>query len=234
MKQTLLMRLAGPMQSWGTQSRFSIRDTGLEPSKSGVFGLLCAALGAPRDDDETLRQLREGLTMGVRVDREGVMKKDFHTALEVARASKKISDAVDQNNKPTEVSDRWYLADANFLVGLESEDDALLRSLNKALMRPVWQLYLGRKSFVPGEPVYLPDGVFNAPLLDALNSLVWKLGNRQEEPAALRIVLDATPETAAGGAAREVRQDVPLSFAERRFTIRHVITNFIPVPKGGA
>ena len=38
---TLLLRLAGPMQSWGVQSRFSVRDTGLEPSKSGVIGLLC-------------------------------------------------------------------------------------------------------------------------------------------------------------------------------------------------
>ena len=47
---TLLLRLAGPMQSWGTQSRFTIRDTGLEPSKSGIIGLLCAALGKPRDE----------------------------------------------------------------------------------------------------------------------------------------------------------------------------------------
>ena len=47
---TLLLRLAGPMQSWGTQSRFTIRDTGYEPSKSGVIGLLCAALGKPRDE----------------------------------------------------------------------------------------------------------------------------------------------------------------------------------------
>ena len=46
----LLLRLAGQMQSWGTQSRFSNRDTDLEPSKSGVIGLLCAAMGIPRDD----------------------------------------------------------------------------------------------------------------------------------------------------------------------------------------
>ena len=48
--KTLLMRLAGPMQSWGTQSQFRERDTGLEPSKSGVIGLLCAALGRPREE----------------------------------------------------------------------------------------------------------------------------------------------------------------------------------------
>lgn len=42
---TLLMRLAGPLQSWGTTSRFDQRDTGKEPSKSGVIGLMAAALG---------------------------------------------------------------------------------------------------------------------------------------------------------------------------------------------
>ncbi|MCX6022801.1 MAG: CRISPR-associated protein Cas5, partial [Chloroflexi bacterium] len=50
---TLLMRLAGPMQSWGTQSEFRNRDTGIEPSKSGIIGLLGAALGWPRDADFT-------------------------------------------------------------------------------------------------------------------------------------------------------------------------------------
>jgi CRISPR system Cascade subunit CasD len=73
---TLLLRLAGPMQSWGTQSRFGIRDTGLEPSKSGVIGLLCAALGWGREHDVTdLAELR----MGVRVDRAGVLRTDYHT-----------------------------------------------------------------------------------------------------------------------------------------------------------
>src|SRR5260370_17357943 len=74
---TLLLRLAAPMQSWGTQSRFVVRDTGLEPSKSGVIGLLCAALGRPREAPmEDLARLR----MGVRVDRGGVMQTDYHTA----------------------------------------------------------------------------------------------------------------------------------------------------------
>jgi CRISPR system Cascade subunit CasD len=47
---TLLFRLCAPIQSWGTQSRFLARDTGLEPSKSGVIGLICAALGKPREE----------------------------------------------------------------------------------------------------------------------------------------------------------------------------------------
>ncbi len=106
----LLMRLAGPMQSWGTRSRFGNRDTGLEPSRSGVVGLLCAALGLARDhplDDFAPDRLR----MAVRVDREGRLMRDFHTAQNVRRAdpSKGVQDTV--------LSERFYLADADFLVG---------------------------------------------------------------------------------------------------------------------
>ena len=64
---TLLLRLSGPMQSWGVQSRFGVRDTGLEPSKSGVIGLVCAAMGIPRSDDSSLAEvsrLRFGVQRG--------------------------------------------------------------------------------------------------------------------------------------------------------------------------
>src|SRR5262245_26291967 len=186
MKQTLLLRLAGPMQSWGTQSRFSIRDTGLEPSKSGVFGLLCAALGASRGDEGRLRWLREGLVMGVRVDREGVMKKDFHTAKDVAKAA--------GGTKETEISDRWYLADADFLVGLESDDEALLHVLNEALAHPVWQLFLGRKSFVPALPVRALDAPLDSPLLEALEKYDWKTDRKGSRPEQLRVAIDARAE----------------------------------------
>ena len=45
------------MQSWGTQSRFSVRDTGREPSKSGVVGLIGAAMGIPRDDEDAIARI---------------------------------------------------------------------------------------------------------------------------------------------------------------------------------
>ena len=80
----LLLRASGLMQSWGVQSRFGVRDTGLEPSKSGVVGLLCAALGRRRD--EPIDDLA-ALTMGVRVDQEGTMGRDYQTASDVLKAS---------------------------------------------------------------------------------------------------------------------------------------------------
>jgi CRISPR system Cascade subunit CasD len=153
----LLMRLAGPMQSWGTRSRFTNRDTGLEPSKSGVIGLLCAALGWPRDADTfqiisetyTLEGFARSLAMAVRVDREGRLMRDYHTAQNVRRADPT------GGTQDTVVSERFYLADADFLVGLEG-NRALLERLDAALRAPVWALYLGRKAFVPSLPVCEP------------------------------------------------------------------------------
>lgn len=107
---TLLLRLQGPLQSWGTTSRFDERDTQLEPSKSGVLGLVCAALG--RDRCEPVDDLA-ALIMGVRVDREGVVLRDYQTATGILNAAGKV----DMNR--TVVSPRYYLSDAAFLVGFE-------------------------------------------------------------------------------------------------------------------
>src|SRR5574340_411584 len=124
---TLLIRLIAPMQSWGVQSRYDPRDSGREPSKSGVIGLLCAALGRPRwEDVDDLASLR----MGVRVDREGTLQWDYQT--------------VKNADKPV-VSQRAYLSGAAFLVGFEG-DLSLLKDIQHALQHPVWCLYLGRKA----------------------------------------------------------------------------------------
>jgi CRISPR system Cascade subunit CasD len=228
------------MQSWGTQSRFSIRDTGLEPSKSGVIGLLCAALGKPRREEPedvestqwpSLAQLRS-LRIGVRVDEEGVLKVDYHTAGGTHRLDDPYGVAKADGSRPgTVTSERYYLSDANFLVGLEHDNQVLLELLDMALARPRWQLFLGRKSFVPGAPVRLADGMCETPLIEALKAYPWAgLRPRGEAPERLRLVMDTEPT----GGSREVRCDVPLSFAERRFTIRYVETRYIDRPKGAA
>ena len=67
---TLLLRLAAPLQAWGADSKFETRKTNREPTKSGVIGLLAAALGLRRDESEGLARLT-GLRFGVRVEREG-------------------------------------------------------------------------------------------------------------------------------------------------------------------
>ena len=216
----LLLRLAGPMQSWGTRSRFSNRDTGLEPSRSGVVGLLCAALGVSRDNDEKLRDFApDRLKMAVRVDREGRLMRDFHTAQNVRRA--------DTTKSPQEnvLSERFYLADADFLVGLEGAP-AFLDTFATALQMPLWQLCLGRKAFVPSLPVC--EGVWTGELLEVLKAHPWRRRHARDEPEeSLRFVVEVPFGTG------EPRPDVPLSFVsrDRRFAVRHVKTEFHPVPK---
>ncbi len=212
---TLLLCLSGPMQSWGVQSKFDVRDTGLEPSKSGVIGLLCAALGLPRDANmDPFNVLR----MGVRLDRPGLLARDYHTAGKSGfyRASGTVE------RKQLITSTRYYLADACFLVGLEGDPD-LLRQCHHALRDPVWPLFLGRKAFVPGVPIWLPDGFRqDQELEDALQAYPLLIQATTED--RIRLVLDDPSGEA-------VRPDVPLSFADRRFTIRHVRTTFIPLPE---
>jgi len=213
----LLLRLSGPMQSWGVQSRFTVRDTGLEPSKSGVVGLLCAALGRRRE--EPVADLAD-LTMGVRVDQEGVMARDFHTAGKggIMKATGQVE------RKNLVVSTRYYLADASFLVGLEGNDLDLLAQLHAALRDPHWPLYLGRKAFVPGEPVWLPDGLRpDETLMDTLQAYPWLGSEPKKRSDQVRLVIE-DPD------GPEVRPDRPLSFAERRFAPRRVRTEFVPAP----
>ncbi|MFD8915659.1 type I-E CRISPR-associated protein Cas5/CasD [Streptomyces sp. NPDC059575] len=78
----LLIRLAAPLQSWGTISRFSRRDTHSRPTKSGVIGLCAAALGHDRADDLTQLVADTDLTtvrFGVRADHPGTPVRDYHT-----------------------------------------------------------------------------------------------------------------------------------------------------------
>jgi len=212
MPHTLLLRLVGPMQSWGVSSRFTVRDTGREPSKSGVVGLLAAALGRPRH--APIADLA-ALRMGVRVDREGRVEMDYHTAQQVYKAGGGLKD--------TEVSRRYYLADAAFLVGLEGGDLDFLRRLHAALRNPKWPLYLGRKAFVPACPVWLPDGLREAePLEDALTR--YPLTTSRSSGPYLRLVV----EDPTGPI---VRPDQPLSFEARRFARRRVRELHCDVPQ---
>lgn len=210
----LLMRLAGPMQSWGTRSRFSNRDTGLEPSRSGVIGLLCAALGRPR---EAPLEDFSPLKMAVRVDREGRLMRDYHTAQNVRRADPT------KGTQETVLSDRFYLADADFLVGLEGTLD-FLKKLDAALHRPTWTLFLGRKSFVPSLPI--SEGIVQGALMETLRQFPWfKRSTDREIPEKLRYIVEQ--EYGQG----EPRSDVPESFVSRnrRFAVRHVKTEFFPL-----
>lgn len=218
---TLLLRLEGPMQSWGTESRFRVRDAGREPSKSGVVGMLCAALGRPRSAPVAdLAALR----MGVRVDREGVVRVDYQTAGGGAWLNGRYGVTRAENaGMETSVSSRAYLSDASFVVGLEAhtpDQEVLLAQLDAALRAPVWPLFLGRKGFTPGRPVHLPDapeyggpGLVRTSLEEALRDTPAAPPRRREpRDTPLRLVI----ETDLSDPNAELRPDQPVSFASDR------------------
>lgn len=211
MTHVLLVRLAGPLQSWGTASRFAARrDSHSRPTKSAVIGMCAAALGLPRSmglqepqrpTDETERTKLTPLgelariVFGVRADHPGIPVRDYHTvgagtyplrprdlitdhrraaavsaSLDAATgdhfghhtltgwygAPKKI--AADPLSgvlvsgelaRSALITERWYLADATFLVGLQHEDEDFLKSVARALEYPQHLLWLGRKSCPP-------------------------------------------------------------------------------------
>lgn len=192
---TLLLRFAGPMQAWGADSRFDVCRTNREPTKSGVIGLLAAALGwrrdAPLDDLEALQ-------FGVRVDREGVLLRDFHMV---------------RSAKTAYVTTRYYLCDAVFLTGVFSEEEALMQRLAEAVSHPAFPLFLGRRACPPEGRVFL--GLREEALEEALMHEPSLLSQQTMDPNKMtRMVL----EDPAGPARL---RDVPVSFSPFRREYRY-------------
>jgi CRISPR system Cascade subunit CasD len=204
---TLLIPLCSPLQSWGVDARFGQRQTLREPSKSGVIGMVCAALG--RDRHAAIDDL-SSLRFGTRVDREGTLLRDYHTVLDVVAAGSNQTDTV--------LSDRWYLADAAFLAGLEGEE-ALLAAIQRALADPVWPVFLGRKACPPTCSLAPEWGLATEDLRTALVRAPSLAGADLENP--FRLVI----EDPRGDQSRPDQPAGP--FAQRRFVMRRVSTEVV-------
>lgn len=199
MPATLLLRLEGPLQSWGYRSKFKIRDSGREPSKSGVIGLLCCALGRDRNDPPTdLAKLK----VHVRVDKPGKTLTDFQTAGGGSfrgRTDYYSPTSSGAKGKNPIILEKHYLMDASFLVAIEGED-GLLRALADAVQDPAWPLSLGRRSCPPASPVFA--GFSEVDSYTALTD--------GAKPGS-RLIL----EVDVAGPDSEVRNDVPLVWPDR-------------------
>ena len=207
---TLLIPLVGPLQSWGLDARFDLRQTAPEPSKSAVIGLLCCCMG--RDRTGPIDDLAS-LHFGVRVDKEGTLLRDFHTAVDVIGSS--------DSKLRTVVSNRWYLSDAAFLVGFEGPRP-LLEQIHQALIHPYWMPCLGRRSCIPSVPLFA-GGIEEQPVLEALKQAPFlgkDLGKEEQQarPEKLRLVIEHPDGS-------QVRPDQPLApFSQRQFGHRRVST----------
>lgn len=207
----LCIPLVGPLQSWGTRSRFTNRDSERTPTKSGVLGMIASALGIERSGD--ISRLRQ-LAFAVRADKEGIIKDDFQTALDVATASGKV-------DKNPQVSRRYFLSDAAFMAAIGGEA-SLVEAIYTALRSPAWQPFLGRRSYVPSIPAYDWLGPFEAESLEeALLSRPLIIPRLPGEK--VRVEFEAVEGEIS-------RYDDPLSFHSRSrdYCSRKIKTQFIP------
>ncbi|MFY1702208.1 type I-E CRISPR-associated protein Cas5/CasD [Micromonospora sp. WMMA1923] len=210
----LLLRLAGPLQSWGATSRFTRRHTEVAPTKSGVIGILAAARGLRRTDP--LTELLN-LDFGVRIDQPGQLLRDFQVA--------RTLDG--QHSMP--LTHRYYLSDAVFLAAIGG-DRTLLDGLHEAVRRPRFPLYLGRRSCPPVAPVTL--GVHPGTVTEVLGDWAWQASKRLRERGNATVPLEVLSDAPPGAEVTETLPDQPISFdpAHRQYGWRAVTRTRVVVP----
>ncbi|GAA3087305.1 hypothetical protein GCM10017562_66970 [Streptomyces roseofulvus] len=235
----LLLRLTGPLQSWGEHSHFTDRDTAAFPTRSGVIGLLAAALGRSRG--QSITDLTR-LSLTVRADRPGVRLRDLHTVGGGLPAKATVTTAEGKKRSgdtTTLLSHRHYLADAAFTIALtappapsstpaeHADHRDLLARCENALHFPQWPLYLGRRSCPPEGPLLV------ARTDDALHHLVrLPLAATAPAPSGIEFLSDRplhtlpvpenllTADTSDGAHPAGQATDEPLTFHTTRRTYR--------------
>ena len=218
----LALMLDGPLQAWGFASRFERRTTGLHPTKSGIIGLICAAMGLAKgspEEREVFPELAASKMTSITIPREAqssgspppvLRLEDYHTVLGTHRASGNMNpDAV--------ITRREYLLDSRFGVIVEARRPVLERAAG-ALEDPVWGVWLGRKSCIPAQPI--ARGLFDT----EAQALLALIGAR---PVAEFTTVVEVGDFAAG---TDSLSDQPISFGDgstsgidtRQFAMRRV------------
>jgi CRISPR system Cascade subunit CasD len=199
-----ILVLQGLMQSWGLQGKFDYRDTASLPTKSGVVGLICAALGIERDDRTRIAEIAS-LDMSVITIKRGTLMEDFHTAgCGAVRDDARVQRASGGDTQA--VTRRKYLADASFAVVVFGNPDTIDR-VAVALDNPKWGTYLGRRSCIPSRPIL--EGVVDTE--EQVKTTLTKLGVKSRAAVL------------SDGVGKVFQNDVPIDFKTRTYRMRPVV-----------
>lgn len=161
MTDYLVFRLYAPLASWGEAAVGGMRPTATHPGRGAIIGLLGAALGIRRDDEEGQQRLRDSVRVAVKQYSPGLLMRDYHTAQVPTSQPKKVyRTRRDELNAPeklinTILSSRDYRCDGLWTVAIWSPEKAKisLAEMENALQQPYFMLYLGRKSCPPAAPL---------------------------------------------------------------------------------
>lgn len=218
----LLLWLEGPLQSWGHDSRFGRRETLPFPTKSGVMGIVCAALGAGGNQLELLAEFAD-LDMVVRAysrqndkgepaPRESLLR-DFHMVgsgyddanLWQSLLIPKTSEGKKAVGGGSKMTFRYYLQDRAFAVLLQVPI-AQSAKVSHALQHPVWDLCLGRKNCAPTEFIF--QGAYSSLVL--AKEAASKLATEKNK------VLDFEVVQGGGEGVIMTLNDVPIQFGDHK------------------
>lgn len=221
--QYVILWLEGPLQSWGDSSKYGQRETLPFPTKSGVFGMILAALGAKGSQEELLAQLADfpqkilvfsapSKMMDFHMIGSGYNVKDPWQRLAVPRKA----DGGIPNTGGSKMTYRYYVQEARYAViqGLSKE---LANQIVAALKHPVYSPSLGRKSCIPTEFIYQGDF---ASLEEAE-----KQATNLASDKGLEIHYEVI-ETATSNLDGILVEDVPLAFGTyKKYKNRRVLIN---------
>lgn len=161
MTEFLLLTLYAPLTSWGDIAVGEFRGSWDRPSRSAVLGLVAAALGIEREDQDAHDALDGGYGLAVRADLVGAPLVDYHTAQTVdattvqKRKPATRAELLDVRDRQTILSRRTYRQDALSTAAMWAREGARwpLDALREALSHPRFVLYAGRKANVFGLPL---------------------------------------------------------------------------------
>ncbi|MEZ5936181.1 MAG: type I-E CRISPR-associated protein Cas5/CasD [Alphaproteobacteria bacterium] len=192
--QALILRLQGPLMSFGDVAIDDLRPTRRLPGHAMLTGLIANALGYEHREVDRLQRLQDRLRFAARLDAEGALLRDFQTA-EIAKNDRMWT----TRGKPAEraggtksysgpvLRDRHYRADAAVTVALtlQPEDEAPdIAALEAAFRRPARPLFIGRKGCPPAGPI-LDRQVTVTSLAAALKEATLTAPGRQRSSASL-------------------------------------------------
>jgi CRISPR system Cascade subunit CasD len=229
-KKFLLLWLEAPLQSWGSNSKFGRRDTLRFPTKSGIYGLFLAALGAQGPQVTLLQRLAKNRQWvfsyipEIKKKKEGTKVFDFPQSNTLLMDFQMVGSGYDEHDPwqkllipkkrdgsaavggGSKMTYRYYLQDAKFAVVQELDDD-LAMEIGEALKTPVYDLYLGRKNCVPTDFIF--RGIYSSAEEAFLGA------HDIEEEKGLSLQFEVFDDE-KGGDDSMVLSDVPVRFGDTK------------------
>jgi CRISPR system Cascade subunit CasD len=245
MQEFLIFRLYGALASWGDIAVGEFRPTFDHPSKSAVIGLIAAAMGIRRDEEERQRKLADGYLMAIRIDSSGVLLRDYHTSQVPPTGSSKNKiqfptrkDELAVPKKETILSSRDYRCDAVYTICLWSRTSSppySLATINTHLDHPVFVLYLGRKSCPLSLPVHgqIMNAENLAEALGAIRFLDYPFISPLTRQNNFRVFWEGNEKSGFEQEHTVIRCDDPLSRKRWQFGNRMEHSAMISTPRGG-